>query len=340
MVVACHCRDLVVDCQLICFLFNSTNILKLVARMSIPYARVIVNPAAGGHSTYREWPLISKHLNDKGLSFDHVYTEGIGHAIELAKEAANQDYHYIIAVGGDGTVNEVGNGILNSTGSHNTILGIVSAGTTCSFARSVGIPLDPVGSCNLLTSQNRLPIDVGIVEYTGEGQKLRRFFINGADVGFGATVVEAAIQSPSHFGRKFSYLPRTIGGFASLASYENKRITVRVEDENEDTYDCAMLVIANGAYFGGGMQIAPDAKPNDGLLDMVIFGNMSKSELLKTWPLTYKGRHIRHDKVRLLKIRSVTIQCAEKILVEADGELLGEGPVSFSVVPSALSIVV
>jgi diacylglycerol kinase family enzyme len=183
-------------------------------------------------------------------------------------------------------------------------------------------------------------IDVGIVEYTGEGQKLRRFFINEADVGFGATVVEATIQSPRRFGRKFSYLSRVIGGFASLASYENKRVTVRVEDENEDTYDCAMIVIANGAYFGGGMQIAPGARPNDGLLDMVIFGNMSKSELLKTWPLTYKGRHIRHDKVRLLKIRNVTIQCAEKILVEADGELLGAGPVSFSVVPSALTVVV
>ena len=308
--------------------------------MSVQYARAIVNPAAGGHSTYREWPLISKHLIDNGLLLDHVYTEGIGHAIELAMEAANSDYRYIIAVGGDGTVNEVVNGILNSANSHNTTLGIVSAGTTCSFARSLGIPLDSVSSCNILTSQNRLLIDVGIVEYTGEGQKLRRFFINEADVGFGATVVEATIQSPRRFGRKFSYLSRVIGGFASLASYENKRVTVRVEDENEDTYDCAMIVIANGAYFGGGMQIAPGARPNDGLLDMVIFGNMSKSELLKTWPLTYKGRHIRHDKVRLLKIRNVTIQCAEKILVEADGELLGAGPVSFSVVPSALTVVV
>ncbi|MFC1949170.1 diacylglycerol/lipid kinase family protein [Chloroflexota bacterium] len=308
--------------------------------MSNKYARAIVNPAAGGYSTYREWPLFSKHLIDNGLLIDHVYTKGKGHAIELAMEAANSDYRYIIAVGGDGTVNEVVNGILNSAAPHNTTLGVVSAGTTCSFARSLGLPLDPLSSCNLLTSQNRLLIDVGIVEYTGAGQKLRRFFINEADVGFGAMVVKAAIQSPSRFGRKLPYLPRVIGGLASLASYKNKRITMRVEDENEDDCDCAMLVIANGAYFGGGMQIAPDAKPNDGLLDMVIFGNMSKSELLKTWPLTYKGRHIRHDKVRLQKIRNVTIQSAEKILIEADGELLGEGPVSFSVVPSALTVVV
>ncbi|MFC2070489.1 diacylglycerol/lipid kinase family protein [Chloroflexota bacterium] len=314
--------------------------MKLVARMSNPHVKVIVNPVAGGHSTYREWPSISKHLTDQGLSFDHVYTEGSGHAIELAEDASNQDYRYIIAVGGDGTVNEVVNGILNSTESHNTILGIVNAGTTCSFSRSVGIPLDLFDSCNLVTSQNRLSVDIGLVEYTNEGQKLQRFFLNEADIGFGATVVEAVIQSPSHFGRKFSYLPRTIGGFATLASYENKNITVRVDDKNEDTYDCAMLVIANGAYFGGGMRIAPDAKPDDGFLDMVIFGDMSKFELLKTWPLTYKGRHIRQNKVSLLKIRNVTIQCAEKILVETDGELLGESPaVSFSVVPSALTVV-
>ena len=313
---------------------------KQIEKMPIQYARAIVNPAAGGHSTFREWPLISKHFKDNDLLVDDVYTEGTGHAIELALEAANSDYRYIIAVGGDGTVNEVVNGILNSDASHRTTLGIVSAGTTCSFARSLGIPLDPVSSCKLLTSQNRLLIDVGIVEYTSDGQKLRRFFINEADVGFGATVVEAAMQSPSRFGRKFNYVPRVIGGFASLASYKNKRITVCVEDENENDYECAMLVIANGAYFGGGMQIAPDARPNDGLLDMVIFGNMSKSELLKTWPLTYKGHHIRHDKVRLQKIRNVTIISAEKVLVEADGELLGESPVSFSVVPSALNVIV
>ncbi|MFC1897603.1 diacylglycerol/lipid kinase family protein [Chloroflexota bacterium] len=307
--------------------------------MSVQHARAIINPAAGGHSTHREWPLISKRLIDNGLIFDEVYTEGKGQAMELAKEAASQDYRYIIAVGGDGTVNEVVNGILNSTGADNTILGIVNAGTTCSFARSIGIPIDPVGSYNLLTSQKRLLIDVGIVEYTSKGQKLRRFFVNVADVGFGATVVKAAIHSSGHLGRKFSYFPRTIGSFATLAGYENKSITVRVDEENEDTYDCAMLVIANGTYFGGGMQIAPDAKLNDGLLDMVILGNMSKLELLRVWPLTYKGRHIDHDKVRLQKMRKVTVQCAEKLLVEADGELLGEGPVSFSVVPSALTVV-
>ena len=308
--------------------------------MSVQYARAIVNPAAGGRSIYREWPRISKRIIDKGLLFDYVYTEGAGHATELARAAANAGYRYLIAVGGDGTVNEVVNGILNSSGSHDTILGIVSAGTTCSFARSVGIPLDPVSSSSLLTSQNRLSIDVGIVEYKSEGQHLHRFFINEADVGFGAIVVEASKRLPNYFGRKINYLPHVLGGVGSLFGYKNKRIALRVEEEVEDTCVCTMVVIANGSYFGGGMCIAPDAKPDDGLLDMIIFGDMRKSEMMKIWQMTYNGRHVSHHKVRSRKIRSVAIQCDEKVLVEADGELLGEGPVSFSVLPSALSIVV
>jgi YegS/Rv2252/BmrU family lipid kinase len=240
----------------------------------------------------------------------------------------------------DGTVNEVVNGILNSTGAHDTILGIVSAGTTCSFARSVGIPLDPVSSSSLLTSQNRLSIDVGIVEYKSEGQQSRRFFVNEADIGFGAAVVEASKYMPNYLGRKINYLPHVLGGVGSLFSYKNKNFVLRVDDEAEDTCVCAMVVVANGAYFAGGMCIAPDAKPDDGLLDMVVFGDMGKSEMMKIWQMTYNGRHISHRKVRLRKIKSVAIQCAEKVLVEADGELLGEGPVSFSILPSALSIVV
>jgi len=314
--------------------------LKPVVRIPIQYVRAIVNPVAGGHSTYREWPSISKHLIDKDLLSDYVYTEGAGHAMELARDAANAGYRYLIAVGGDGTVNEVVNGILKSSDSQNIVLGIVSAGTTCSFARSIGIPPNPIKSSHLLTSQNRLLVDVGVVEYINEGRHSRRFFVNEADVGFGAVVVEASKKPASYFGRKTNYLPYIIGGFASLISYKNRRITLRVDNEAEDVYDCVMVVIANGTYFGGGMQIAPNALPNDGLLDMVLFGDMDKSTMLKIWSMTYKGRHISHDKIKLLKIRRADIQCTEKILVEADGELLGEGPVSFSVVPSTLNIVV
>jgi YegS/Rv2252/BmrU family lipid kinase len=312
--------------------------VKPTARKSAKNAKAIVNPAAGGHSIYREWPSLSKHLLAQGLSFDYAYTEGAGHATELAREAANSGYDFIIAVGGDGTVNEIVNGVLSSTSPYDKTIGIVSAGTTCSFARSLGIPLDPVNSGKLLTSQNTISIDVGLVEYRRGNEQLRRFFVNEADVGFGATVVEASKLMHNYFGRKINYLPHILGGIGSLFSYKNKRIAISVDAETEEICVCTMLVIANGTYFGGGMRVAPYAKPDDGLLDMILFGDMGKSEMMKIWSMTYNGRHITNEKVRLRQIRNLSIQSNEKVLVEADGELIGEGPTSFSVLPSALRI--
>lgn len=308
--------------------------------MSGRYGIAIINPKAGGYATYWEWPAIKRNLADKGILLDDVYTEKAGQAVNLAREAADKDYKYIIAVGGDGTVNEIANGILLSENPGNTALGILSTGTTCSFARSLSISQDPARLISLLAYGESLPVDAGAVEYTSEGRRLRRFFVNEADIGFGATVVEAANRFKNYLGRRINYLPHVVGGLASLVSYRNKRITIHVEDKTESILDCAMLVIANGNYFGGGMQIAPDAMPNDGLLDMVIFSDMSKSELLKIWPMTYEGRHVSHEKVRMLRVKKVDIQCDETILLEADGELLGEGPVSFSVLPSALKVLV
>ena len=307
--------------------------------MSVPYAKVIVNPVAGGYSIHRDWPRISRQLRDIGLSFDYEYSEGTGHAIELARAATDTGYRYLIAVGGDGTVNEVANGILCSTGSGNTILGIVSAGTGGSFARSVGIPQDYTSACSRLTGQGRLLIDVGIVEYKSEGQSLQRFFVNAADVGFGAAVIEASKHLSKHFGRTINYALRVVRGLRSLSSYRNKDVTLRVENKVEATCICVM-VVANGRYFGGSMYVAPHAKLDDGLLDVVIVGDVGKFELLKIWPTLYRGSHITHPKIRVKKVTSVTIQSSARLLVEADGELLGEGPASFWVMPSALTIVV
>ena len=307
--------------------------------MSVPYAKVIVNPAAGGYSIRRKWPRIRRQLRDIGLSFDYAYTEGVGHAIELARTAADSGCRYLIAVGGDGTVNEVANGILCSTGSGNTILGIVSAGTACSFARSVGIPQGYIDACSLLTGQRRLLIDVGVVEYTSEGQYLQRFFVNEASVGLSATVMKASKHLPTHFGPTINYALHVFRGLRSLFSYRNKRVALRVENKVEAICICT-VVMANGCYFGGRMYIAPQAKLDDGLLDMVIAGDTGRLELLKIWPTLYRGSHTTHPKIRVKKVTRVTIQPSEPVLVEADGELLGECPASFWVVPSALTVVV
>jgi len=295
--------------------------------VSTPHAKVIVNPVAGAHSTHRKWPGISRLLRHIGLSFDYQYTEGVGHAIELAQAAATDGYQYLVAVGGDGTVNEVANGILYSSGSDNTILGIIGTGTGSDFMRSVGIPHDYTSACSCLTGTRRLLIDVG---------SLQRFFVNAAGVGFDAAIVAATERVPKYFGGTIPYLT---GLLRSLLSYRNKPAVLSVGGNVETTRICSVAV-ANGGYYGGGMHIAPQAELDDNLLDVVIIGDTGKFELLKALPMVYKGTHITHPKVRVEKATRIAIESSEQILVHADGELLGEGPASFWLMPAALNIVV
>ena len=304
--------------------------------MSILQAKVIVNPVAGANATYRKWPKISSLLRHIGLPFEFQYTEGVGHAIELAREAANNGCQFLVAVGGDGTVHEVANGILLSKDLKETTIGIISTGTGGDFIRSVGIDRDYVKACSSLTGVKRRLIDVGVVEYHKNGQSHKRFFVNSSGVGFDAAVAEISNRLPKFLG---GTLPYIIGLLKSLVGYQNKTVTISVGDKVESKRILS-VVVANGCYFGGGMRVAPLADIDDGLLDVITVGDMGKLELLRVFPTIYKGTQIHHPKVETAKTTRVKIESAEKFLVHADGEFLGEGPVSFGLIPSALSVAV
>ena len=304
--------------------------------MSIPYAKVIVNPAAGAYSTRRKWPRISRLLKYIGLSFDHEYTEGVGHAIELAKTAAVNGYRYVVAVGGDGTVNEIANGILDSGVARDMALGVISTGTGSDFIRSVGIPKHYVSACSCLTSPRKLLIDVGVVEYRSKGKPSRRFFVNAAGAGFDAAVVEATERLPKHFG---GTIPYVAGLLRTLFGYRNKSVVLRIGDRSEAARILS-VVVSNGGYLGGGMHVAPEASLNDNLLDVMVIGDIGKFDLLKSLYMVYKGTQGQHPKVHMEKASKITVESQERVLVHADGELLGEGPASFWLVPAALNIVV
>jgi len=307
--------------------------------MSVPHAKVIVNPIAGGHSVSGEWPRISRQLRNINLTFDHEFTQGPGHAIKIAKQAADSGYHYLIAVGGDGTVNEVVNGILCSANSEKVILGIVSSGTACGFARSLNISQDCVSACSRLAGQRRAIIDVGVAQCWSQDRLVQRFFVNIADVGFGAAIVDAWKGLPKRFGHKINYTLRTVEGLRRLLTHQNKVVRLSVENEVEVISSCAVIV-ANGHYLTENIQIAPHAKLDDGLLDVVIVGDVDKSELLRIWPALYSGNHISHPKIKERKTRAITVESDEQLLVEVDGDVLGESPASFWILPSAITVVV
>jgi YegS/Rv2252/BmrU family lipid kinase len=242
----------------------------------------------------------------------------------------------LVAVGGDGTVNEVANGILSVKDSPRSSIGIVSTGTGSDFIRSIGIPRDYASACCSLSRSQRLAIDVGVVEYSQDGQRLRRFFVNTAGVGFDARVAEISQHLPKRLGGTVPYI---IGLLWALAGYHNKSV-VLTSGNRMETKRILSVVVANGRYFGGGMLVAPQAEVNDQLLDVLTVGDMSKLELLRAFPTIYEGTHISHPKVNLQRTSAVEIKSSEEFLVHADGEFLGRGPASFSLIPAALSIAV
>lgn len=302
----------------------------------MPYARLIVNPIAGAGRTAKKWPQIMALLKSIGLHFEHDLTEAPGHARELAKSAAKKGYELVVSVGGDGTINEVVNGLYDADNITNVMLGIISTGTGRDYIRTIGIPRAYQEACQCLISPRKLTVDIGVVEYTGSGQTVKRLFVNFAGLGFDAEIVKATTQKFKALSNTASYL---MGLLTTLLLYKNKEISLVIDGEAAERKVCTVL-ISNGKYGGGGMLAAPDADPTDGLLDVLIIGDLNKPDLLWSLPRVYKGTHLTHPKVTMKRAKEIEIRSAEPVSLQADGELLGELPARFYVLPAALNIAV
>ena len=305
------------------------------------HAKVIVNPQAGSRSVGRQWPQINRQLQKAGLSFDYEFTQSSGHALDIADRAIRSGYNYLIAVGGDGTVNEVANGILRSENPLSIIFGTVSAGTAHAFTFSLGVTKDYSNNndYSYLTRPKKALIDVGVVKCRAHGQSIERFFLNEASMGLAAEIVDAWKSLPNRFGKGVNFALRNVSGYKALAVHRNKKVRLQIGDEVESISLCT-LVLSNGRYYADRMLIAPHASLDDGLLDAIVVGDMSRFEVLKIRPTLYNGSHIKHSMIREIKTTTVTVESDERLLVEADGEILGECPASFRVMPSALTVVV
>jgi diacylglycerol kinase (ATP) len=300
-------------------------------------AKIIVNPAAGAKSTYRKWPEIRRLLQSRGLVFDFSFTDGKGHAVEIARQAASDGYRFLVAVGGDGTIHEVANGILETDNSSETVLGVICTGTGSDLSRSVGMPRDIVGACNSLKAGNTRRIDAGKVTYERDGRICSRYFVNSAGIGFDAAVVDATERLPKYGGGTLPYL---LGLARSFLRYRNKTVAITIDGRKSREVKVLSVVVANGQYFGGGMRVAPEAKTDDGLFDVVTIGDFGKLEIVRVFPRVYKGSHLTYPKIGLERGKAVTISSGEPFLLHADGELLGNGPVRFELLPAALALVV
>lgn len=299
------------------------------------YAKVIVNPVSRGGAAGKTWPILNRLLRSTGLPFDYELMQGQGHGIELAREAVNKGYNLVIAVGGDGTVNEVVNGLMDENGKGRSPLGIIAAGTQNDTARMLGIPRDYPRACQLLGRFETVRIDIGAVECTLRNQITRRYYINTAGIGFVSDVIEGS----THYTRLKIIgggIPYAIGVIPKALDYRNKNVLICIDGEKREECDFS-VVVNNGRYLGGGRAF-PGATPYDGLLDVAVIGNVSKMEALLNFPLFFTGTYFDPQKIKLHKARNVIIDSPQRLPIQIDGEIVGRTPAVFRVMPSSLEV--
>jgi diacylglycerol kinase (ATP) len=301
-----------------------------------PYGRLtlICNARAGRGGAGKFLPQVTANLEERGLDFVVRRTEGPGHAAELARSAVESDCRLVVAVGGDGTIHEVVNGMIDGDLAVNpdAALGVVAAGTGSDFIKTFGLPSMPAHAVAHLDGPESFPIDIGKITLTRDGNEFTRYFANIAEVGLGAAVVRRAARLPGWFGPMIYFA----AFWTTILRHTPLQVSVDLVDR---TFEGSMmnLVVANGQFYGGGMKVAPKAAPTDGLLDVQI-QHTTKREAIALIPKIFSGSHVPHRDIDEAKRVRVSITSDEPIAIEADGEVVGETPATFEVLRDAIRL--
>ncbi len=279
---------------------------------------VIVNPVAGNGRAAKVWKHV--RLEVGGLrQCECLTSERVGHARELAQSAAQAGYERVVAVGGDGTVCEVASGVAHTQ----TAIAVIPAGTGNDCCRNLGIPSDVVAAANLALSGPVRRVDLGEIQ-TVQGTT---HFVSVAGFGFDAEVAWHANSMPKVVG---GTLPYVLGVLQALWRYDSPRMRISL-DERQLEKPVFLVAVGNGASYGGGMRIVPDAVIDDGLFDVCVVGQLSRLEVLRLVPKMYSGGHRSHPAVQFFRCHEVRAESASPVRCQADGELVGDLPASFKI---------
>jgi YegS/Rv2252/BmrU family lipid kinase len=291
----------------------------------------LVNPASGNGATGRRWPELARRASALGLQGDTLLSERPGHLIELAREAVDSGATLVVAVGGDGTLNEVVNGVAG----RGVELASIPLGTGMDFGRTYDVPTKFEDAVRVALEGDVRTIDAGHVTYlTWSGETAERYFANVSSVGMSGAVAQRANGMSKVLGGKVTFFYALTRVFLE---WQNTEVTVRLDDA-ERRGRMHDVIVANGVWHGGGMMLAPDAAPDDGQFDVVLIGDVSKIDFLTTAPKIYKGKHVHHPKVEVLRSRRVEVDAPVPLPIELEGEQVGTTPAAFSVVPGALRV--
>jgi diacylglycerol kinase (ATP) len=303
--------------------------------MSKDKAKVIVNQIASGGKVGRAWPELRDSLTQSGLPFADQLTQYPGHASEIARGALEEGFRHFICYGGDGTVHEVVNGlVVDGRVPPEVVLSIIPGGTGADFSRILGISRDPLEALKTAGGDQAHAMDLGEIECTRDGKRIRRYFVNVAGLGFDGETSVRVNRMSKRISGTIPYLTALV---LTLFSYSNKDVEVTFDGQQ-----CCgrfnSVIICNGQYFGGGMWVGPQAAADDGIFDLVILKDLGKLEFLLNVPRVYRGTHLTHPKVESFQAKEVHVEARQRMFIQAEGELVGEAPATFRILPAALNV--
>jgi YegS/Rv2252/BmrU family lipid kinase len=305
---------------------------------------VIVNPKSAAGATRGKWASIASDLRTHFGAFNVAFTKGPGDGINIARRAIDSGRRFLIACGGDGTINEIANGILQS--GEDVELGILPSGTGGDFRRTIGMPNGVREAARALRDGETRRIDVGRVNYYDhDGQQATRYFLNVSSFGLAASILDRVKSTTS-----LKWLPMDrVRGRASFAlstlqeviDLEPVRVKVSIDGGEFKALQTVNFCVANARYFGGGMMIAPDAKLSDGFLNVVNIGDIATAKVLLNAHTLYRGTHGSLSEVDQRLAKRIEVSAVDPhadVRLETDGELPGRLPAVYEVVPGALSV--
>jgi diacylglycerol kinase (ATP) len=295
----------------------------------------LVNPASANGSTGRRWASLHEEARAAGLEGEACLSERPGHLAELAEQAATGGAGLLVVVGGDGSVHEAVNGLMRSGRGDDVELAVLAHGTGKDFARSLRIPAKLGPALATARDGQTRTVDVGRARFTGpDGARAESYFANFAGAGISGAIARRANASSKAMGGHMSFFVATVSVFFRWRSVE---MTARVDDVRRSGRMFEVLAM-NGDYTAGGMWAAPKARPDDGKLDVVLIADFTKAEFVRTFPKIYRGRHLSHPKVELLRGATVRVESKHPLPVVLDGEQPGTTPAEFELVPRALRV--
>ncbi len=301
---------------------------------------VIVNPKAGRGHGLRDWPIISNQMNHNGLDFSCVFTEHKYHAVELAVKAINDGYRKLVAIGGDGTVNEVVNGIFIQKEVPTTAisLAVIPAGTGNDWMRMFGIPKTYSDAVLSLVEEHTVLQDVGLITYHETRIKHQRYMANAAGMGFDAMVNRRfnRLKDEGRWGKRL-YIKSTL---KELFNYRSKHFKISID--GEVFFDNAVFsaALGIGKYNGGGMIQMPNAVMDDGLFDVTVIKRVNKLSVLRHFAKLYNGKLYNYSKVLSAQGKHIVVETRPESPIEIDGEAMGFSPFTFDLVPKSIKVVI